>query len=75
MLVENYLKKHVDHINKLSSYEMISYEDARRFISGFLKNRSDPELLKLLRSLIGPVRLTSTDPEEKQYFLDSLLYI
>jgi len=56
-LLADYLKKHVDRINNLAGYPALDLEEAKAFVTKFLKTRPDPQLLAALRALIAPVSL------------------
>jgi hypothetical protein len=72
-LLEEFLKKHVAHINELAGCEVLTYDFAREFAMKLLVSRPDPALLKMLRSYIEPVRLAGSDREQSKIFKDSLL--
>ena len=72
-LLADYLKKHVNHINDLAGYQALHLEEAKAFVTKFLKNRPDPQLLATLRSFIAPVRLKSSDPVKCDQIKESLL--
>jgi len=58
-LLYSYLERHVRHINKLASAQMLNIEEARAFVDRFIKERPDADLLRILRRLIEPVRSTA----------------
>jgi hypothetical protein len=60
-LFDAFLLEHVDAINQLSGAPILTAEGARRFASRFLRERPDERLMEHLRSLIPPVRLSSSD--------------
>jgi len=72
-LLADYLKKHVEHINALAGYQALDLEEAKAFLTKFLKNRPDPQLLAMLRSFITPVRLKSSDPDKCDKLKESML--
>ena len=72
-LLEDFLKKHVVYINKLAGYELLTYKSAREFALRFLDKRPDAELIKLLRSYVEPLRLSSLNDEETEKIKSSLL--
>jgi len=72
-ILEEYLRKHVNHINKIAGHNAISMRDARSFVSRFIHTRPDPELLKELRSLIVPVRLSTSNDALNDALRESLL--
>jgi len=72
-LLADYLKKHVKHINDMAGYPAMNLKEAKAFVTKFLKNRPDPELLATLRSFIAPLRLRSSDPDQCVNLKESLL--
>lgn len=72
-LLADYLKKHVDRINNLAGYPALDLEEAKAFVTKFLKHRPDPQLLAALRALIAPLRLQSSDPVACDQLKESLL--
>lgn len=69
----NYLDSHVDRINKIAGCNVLTLDQARAFLDQFLKKRPDPELIKCLRNLVNPVRLSNSDHERNQALRNSLL--
>lgn len=72
-ILEDFLQRHVERINELAGYEVLTLESAREFVLRFLRKRPDPELLSTLRALVAPVRLSSSDVVENAAIRDSLL--
>jgi hypothetical protein len=72
-LFEEHLRKQVRRINELAGTVVIDYIQAAEFVGRFLQERPDPALLKTLRSLIVPVRLSSSDAKENHDLAQSLL--
>ena len=72
-VVTNYLKRHVQHINGLAQYEVLTEEQATRFVNRFLKQRPEPGLLRTLRSFIAPLRLSGSEPIGSDVLRESLL--
>jgi hypothetical protein len=72
-LLADYLKKHVNHINNLAGYHALELEEAKAFVTKFLKNRPAPQLMATLRSFIAPIRLKSSDPAKCDELKESLL--
>lgn len=72
-ILENYLQAHIKRINEMAGHEALNADVARGFVKHFLRNRPDPSLLKTLRSLITPVRLSSSDTEANTDLRESLL--
>jgi len=72
-ILENYLQTHVDHINGVAGCRVLTLTDAKAFINRFLDQRPDPELLKCLRELVHPVRLSNSDAQTNRALKESLL--
>ncbi len=72
-VLNSYLDTHVERINKTAGCQVLTLEQAHAFIQQFLNARPDPRLLKCLRSLVNPVRLTGSDQESNQALRRSLL--
>jgi len=68
-----YAGHHLEHINRLFGYEALTMADVRSFLTRFLDERPDPELLKRLRSLLPTLRLSVADPEANRALKESLL--
>ena len=62
-LLDEFVADHVTAINQLSGAEILSVAHARRFAWRFLKERPDQRLMAELRSLIPPIRLSSSDAD------------
>jgi len=60
-------------MNELANCDLLNLENARNYILQFLRERPDPELLKTLRSLVAPVRLSSSNSAENDALRESLL--
>ncbi len=60
-LLADFLKRHVNHINRIAGCKLLSLKSAKKFALRFLRKRPDPKLLQLLRNLIKPVRLATSD--------------
>lgn len=60
-LLDAFIAEHVAAVNALAGAKVLSVEDAQRFSSRFLDTRPDEALMEELRSLIPPVRLSSSD--------------
>ncbi len=72
-IFETYLTQHVNRINGLAGYKMLTIESAHAFVQRFLTDRPSEKLLETLRSLIPPVRLTSSDTDGNDKLRSSLL--
>ena len=71
----DFLEKHVAHLNKMAGYKAFKLEEAVQFVSGFLKERPSPEMLKTLRNLAVHSGLFQEDSKKRAYFEKSLLAI
>jgi hypothetical protein len=72
-IFKDYLHHHVDRLNRLVGYQMITMASAEAFITRFLQQRPDCHLLKTLRSLIPSLCLANSDDTVNQALRDSLL--
>ncbi len=72
-LFKDYLIQHVANVNQMAGYKMLTMEKAERFISRFLQERPSSQLLETLRSLIPPLRLSSSDTEANEALRASVL--
>ncbi len=72
-IFKDYLIKHVNHLNSIAGYKMMTIEKAERFLQGFLNDRPSEKLLHTLRSLIPPLRLSSSDDDANQDLRTSVL--
>ena len=68
-ILDEYLHKRVQQNNKMAGYAAIDFQDAQAFAHRFTKQKPLPEVLRMLRSLVGPSILTSSDSR----YVDSLL--
>ncbi len=69
----DFLQRHVEHINQLGSHDVLTLEDAYRFLGNYLEERPDPELMKTLRSFVAPVRLANSNDEINERTRECLL--
>jgi len=60
-LLDKFLHEHIDNLNALVGYNAVHYEDGASFVERFLVERPSAEMLDVLRKLIPPVRLSSSD--------------
>ena len=74
-IVKDYLHHHVDRLNQLAGYPMITLESAEAFVTKFLQQRPSRQLLKTLRSFIPVVCLSNSDDAVNQTLRDSLLMV
>jgi hypothetical protein len=72
-ILKDFLHEHVSRINRVAGYEVLTYEKARDFVVGFLRQRPPPELLKTLRSLIVPLRMASSEDAANRSLRNCLL--
>ncbi len=68
-ILNEYFHKHVQQINEMAGYKVMDFEDAQAFAQRFIKQKPQPESLRMLRSLVGPILLSSSD----SHYGDSLL--
>ena len=71
----DFLEKHVAHLNEMAGYNAFQLEDAAQFVSGFLKERPSPEILKSLRKLAAHSGLFQGDAKKRAQFEKSLLAV
>jgi hypothetical protein len=72
-ILDDYLHKRVEQINNMAYHEVISIQDAQAFVEPLVQQKPPPERLAALRSLIGPIILTSSDSVYVDLLLKSLL--
>ncbi|MCY7408200.1 MAG: hypothetical protein LH631_12730 [Alkalinema sp. CAN_BIN05] len=72
-IFKDYLIKHVNNVNTIAGYKMLTIEKAERFLQRFLTGRPSEKLLHTLRSLIPPLRLSSSDNDANQILRTSML--
>ena len=72
-IFNEFLQKHVKHLNKLAGFEAFTVNDARKFVARFFKKRPSPNLLKTLRQLSICVGTSCADPGENAAHKESLL--
>jgi Tfp pilus assembly protein PilN len=72
-LFKDFLIQHMGRVNQMAGYKMLTLEVSERFVSRFLKERPSSQLLETLRSLIPPLRLSSSDDEANEDLRSSLL--
>ena len=71
--LDDYLRRHVAHVNELAGHTILVFDDARAFLERYLEERPDPELLRTLRSFVAPIRLSSSDAGQNEAIKASLL--
>ncbi len=59
-ILDGFLRSHIKNVNELFGADVITYEQAHRFVARFLGERPDPELFSLFRSIVP---LVATDSE------------
>jgi hypothetical protein len=74
-ILDGYIEKHVNSINKLTGCKVLSPENARKFVKKFLEKKPDPEIMKTLRDLVKPIRLATADEEKNEKLRQSLLFL
>lgn len=70
-----FIEKHVVYLNKIAGYEAFELEAAVQFVSGFLKERPSPEMLKTLRNIAADSFLFHENPEQREQFEKCLLAV
>jgi hypothetical protein len=68
-IFNEYLHKRVQQINEMAGYTAIDSQDAHAFVYRFTKQRPQNDFLRMLRWLVGPAILSSSD----SHYGDSLL--
>jgi hypothetical protein len=72
-ILDEYLHKRVQQINEMAGYGAIDFQGAQAFAHQFIKQRPLPEFLRRLRSLVGPIILSSSDSRYTDILLESLI--
>lgn len=72
-IFDDFLVRHVAHVNRLAGYPMLTPLGARQFVLRFLRERPDPEIVRTLRAMVAAVRLGSSDEAANQALRSSLL--
>ncbi len=72
-LFKDYLISHIERVNNMAGYKMLTLEKAEKFVQRFLQKRPSSQLLETLRSLIPPLRLSSSDSGANEDLRSSLL--
>jgi hypothetical protein len=70
-----FIEKHVAYLNKIAGYEAFTLEAAVQFVSGFLKERPSPAMLKTLRNIAADSFLYHENPEQREQFEKCLLAV
>ncbi|MCI5158275.1 MAG: hypothetical protein D3906_07490 [Candidatus Electrothrix sp. AUS1_2] len=73
-ILENYLEKHVDNVNKRAGCKVLRVQDARDFVKPHLDKRPDPEKIKSLRELVKPISF-AVPSDINQKLKDELLHV
>jgi hypothetical protein len=60
-LMQKFLHQHVDNLNALAGYQALAYDQGDAFVARFLAARPSGDVMAILRRLIPPVRLSSSD--------------
>ena len=60
-LMKEFLEKHIKNINEKAGSTVLTYEVGYSFLDRFLKERPHPEVMKILRSLVVPLRFANPD--------------
>ncbi len=72
-ILEDFLEKHVHHINTVAGYELLTLVEARNFLARFIESKPNPEILYELRQLVSPIRLSTSNSKANQELKNSLL--
>ncbi len=72
-ILYDYVKNSLKRIGEMAGHEIISKNQAAKFINRFLKDRPDPKLLATLRSFVTPIYFSSTDEEFRKKIKNSIL--
>lgn len=65
-LLEQFMRQHVAHINRLAGSTVVTPEDAAKFLARFTSERPEPRLLETLRSLVPAASLSSSDAGSRE---------
>ena len=68
-----WVQKQVKHINQLAGYNIITIEDAMKFVDRFLTPEIDTDLLVKMRQCIGPLRLANQEGDYSERLLKRIL--
>ena len=60
-ILDEYLHKRVQQINEMAGYAAIDFQGAQAFAYRFIRQKPLPEFLRTLRSLVGPIIMSSSD--------------
>ncbi|MFP4476584.1 MAG: hypothetical protein ACLFOY_13590 [Desulfatibacillaceae bacterium] len=72
-ILERFLNRHVERVNAKLGNDPLTPEEVRGFLLRFLVDRPDPELLRGLRRLVAPARLSDMGALSRQMYAKSLL--
>ncbi len=72
-IFNDFLPKHVRHLNKLAGYEAFLLEDVHKFVSRFFNKKPGSELLKTLRDLASEVGIAGSNHDCAAILKESLL--
>ena len=73
-ILERYLEKHVDNVNKHAGCEVLQVQDARDFVKPHIDKRPDPETINSLRALVKPISFPVPSKRNEQ-LKDELLHV
>jgi hypothetical protein len=68
-ILDEYMHKRVPQINEMAGYKVMTFEDAQAFAHRFVKQQPRPEFLRMLRLMVGPILLSSSNSR----YVDPLL--
>jgi hypothetical protein len=69
VILNEYLHKRGQQINEMAGYKIMDFEDAQAFANRFIKQKPQPDFLRMLRSLVGPIILSSSDSHNRDPLL------
>lgn len=72
-LLEKFLLQHIDNLNALAGFKAIEYDAGKAFVERFLADRPTNDVMAILRKLIPPVRLSSTDVARNEAHRQAIL--
>jgi hypothetical protein len=72
-ILNEFIAKHVQHLNEMAGYDAFSLDEAEKFVSQFFKQRPSPKILKTLRNFAASYGLYRNGDGEKGPFDGSLL--
>ncbi len=74
-ILENYLERHVENVNKRAGCTILNVQDAKRFIKPYIEERPCADTVSCLRELVKPVRFMVSNSQEDNKLKDELLFV